>query len=324
MTKGVVIGKFYPPHKGHKYLIDTATSNSDELTVIVAERSEEFIPGKLRAKWIQEIHPRVRVLRLNWEGLPPNDSKLWAKLTIDRLGFRPDIAFTSETYGETWCEQMRCKHFLVDTDRVKVPISGTKIRENPLFSWEFLEPPVRAYFAKRVCVLGAESTGTTTLAIDLAKHYKTTWVPEFGRFYSDGKLYGENNWNSEEFEFIAKKQNEIEDKLARDCNKILICDTDSFATSIWQERYLGKVSRSVESLANNRKYDLYIVTDIDIPFVQDGTRDGEKIRTWMHKRFLEKLEKKGRRYIVVSGSRAKRLKRAVLEIDKSVLVTQKP
>src|SRR5581483_9617149 len=51
--------------------------------------------------------------------------------------------------------------------------------------WYFLEPPVRAYYARRICLIGAESTGKTTLARALAEHYQTVWVPEYGREYSE-------------------------------------------------------------------------------------------------------------------------------------------
>lgn len=81
-----------------------------------------------------------------------------------------------------------CEHILVDRDREAVPISGTLVRSNPLGCWDFLEPPVRAWYAKRICLVGAESTGKTTLAQMLAERYQTVWVPEYGREYSERKL----------------------------------------------------------------------------------------------------------------------------------------
>jgi hypothetical protein len=80
--------------------------------------------------------------------------------------------------------------------QVIYPISGTAVRSNPLGCWDFLEPPVRAWYAKRICLVGAESTGKTTLAQMLAERYQTVWVPEYGREYSERKLSeeGEYNW----------------------------------------------------------------------------------------------------------------------------------
>lgn len=92
--------------------------------------------------------------------------------------------------------------------------------------WEYLEPCVRAHFAKRVSVLGAESTGTTTLARHLAEYYRTIWVPEYGRDYCEklqaaGADLWTYQWPSEEFTQIAHKQQEMEDVLAREANRIL-------------------------------------------------------------------------------------------------------
>ena len=151
--RGVVVGKFYPPHKGHHFLINTALANCDELTVIVCARDNQSIPGKFRKKWIKEIHPTAKVILAD-DNIPENQSpedysKAWAEYTIKLLGFVPDIAFSSEKYGERWCNYMNCKHFLVDMNRAKVPCSGTMIRENPLKYLEFLEPPVRDYFLQK-------------------------------------------------------------------------------------------------------------------------------------------------------------------------------
>jgi len=212
---------------------------------------------------------------------------------------------------------MGCVHVLVDKDRTHIPISATIVRKDPTKYAHLLMPVVRASFARRIAVVGAESTGTTTLSRDLAKHYRTTWVPEYGRMYSEGKVYGDENalWRSEEFMKIARAQATLEDALAESSNGLLICDTDPFATSIWHERYMGSQSPEVEKFADRRHYDLYILTGDEIPFVQDGLRDGEDIRHDMHTRFEEKLKATGRNYIVVRGSREERLTDAIKAID---------
>ena len=177
MKKGIVIGKFYPPHKGHKYIIDFATKNVDFLTVIVCHREDQKIPGLLRKQWIEEIHPNVNVIVVD-DILKDDDSLAWAEYTNGFLGYIPDIVFTSEDYGENYSKFLGSQHILVDRDRKNVSISATLIRKNLSQYWDFLEPCVKSYFAKRICVLGAESTGTTTLAKSLSEHYQTLWVPE--------------------------------------------------------------------------------------------------------------------------------------------------
>ncbi|MFM2374893.1 MAG: hypothetical protein RLZZ234_888 [Candidatus Parcubacteria bacterium] len=315
--KGLVIGKFYPPHRGHKYLIDTARAACEHLTVIICWKPTDTISGFLRASWLQRIHPDVRVLAVEDTKIADDDSEGWAKFTIELLGEAPDAVFTSEAYGDPYAAFMGTVHVLVDRERTHVPISGTMVRSNPMKFAEFLEPCVRAYFARRVCVLGAESTGTTTLAKALAEHYRTVWVPEDGRMYSEGKLFGDIHaaWRSEEFVHIAHAQCALEDSLAEGANGIVIADTDAFATGVWHERYMGTRSPEVERIASRRHYDLYILTGDEIPFVQDGLRDGEHIRHVMHARFVERLTEDTKNFIIVSGSREERLQTAIAAID---------
>ncbi|HKO23198.1 MAG TPA: ATP-binding protein, partial [Chloroflexota bacterium] len=108
-------------------------------------------------------------------------------------------------------------------------------------------------------------------------------------------------WRSEEFVHIAREQCRRENEAARQANRLLVCDTDAFATTLWHERYVGTPSQAVAAVAAGRRADLYVLTDVDIPFVQDGTRDGEHLRHWMHDRFIAELTREGHPYIVVSG-----------------------
>jgi NadR type nicotinamide-nucleotide adenylyltransferase len=168
---------------------------------------------------------------------------------------------------------------------------------------------------KRVVIVGAESTGKTTLAMALAEHYQTTWVPEFGRLYTEARRPRGELWHSDEFTFIAVEQARMEDALARIANRVLICDTDPFATAIWHERYLGSASADVQAVAASRRYDLYILTDVDTPFVPDDIRDGESIREWMHKRFVDELARMGIPTLLVSGPHDRRLAAAIARFD---------
>lgn len=313
MTQGVVVGKFYPLHAGHRHLIETAERGCDKLTILLVDAGGEEPPAQVRKQWIEELYAEDTVLLVP-DIYKDQDSKAWAEYTIQILGKAPDVAFTSEEYGERWAHFLGCKHVLVDQDRVRFPVSGTAVRSDPLAHWEYLPAPVRGYYAKRVCVLGAESTGTTTLAQALARHFQTVWVPEYGRLYSEAKMVGQEDavWDNEEFMFIARQQITLEDQLARRASRLLICDTDAFTTCLWHERYMGFWSESLAKLAASRKMDLYLLTAPDIPFVQDGFRDGEHIRHRMHQRFIQELERWGKPYLLIDGmDLAQRLSRAV-------------
>ena len=321
---GLVIGKFYPLHTGHQYLIDTALGRCRQLTAIVCHTSRYTIPAETRAGWLRELYPQVdvRILRhgSTLDSTSIDISKKWADKTKKFLKFVPEVVFSSEDYGQPYAQALGSHHYLVDHDRLHVPISATAIRTDPFKNWEFLPAPVKAFFAPRIVILGAESTGTTTLAKDLAAHYHTSWVPEYGRTYYEGKSTSVSavTWTTSEFLHIASMQNTSEEALARLANRLLICDTDAFATSIWHRRYIGNFTPRTNPLIKAINHHLYIVTGDEIPFVQDGTRDGEPLRHWMHDLFVTRLQKDRLPYIVVRGSPETRVKQAVAEIDKLI------
>lgn len=308
---GVVIGKFYPPHRGHKLLIDTASAQSEPVTVIVCAKPTDTIPGDVRGRWLQEIHPEVHVMVID-DRYDENDSRIWAENTIRWLGRAPAVVFTSEDYGERYAALMGARHVSVDRARTRVPISATAVRNDAAAHWDFLEPAVRGWFAKRICVLGAESTGTTTLARELAARLGTVWVAEYGREYSEVKLArGDAEWRSDEFVHIAEEQTRREDCLAGAANRVLVCDTNAFATALWHRRYMGAPSGAVEQIARRGRCDLYLLTGDEIPFVQDGLRDGEHIRHEMHGWFEEALAGQAVSWRLLRGSPESRLTEAV-------------
>lgn len=312
----VVIGKFYPPHRGHKLLIDTALSQSQRVTVIVCAKPDETPCGETRATWLREIHPNARVMVID-DRYDENDTAVWAANTIRWLGGPPQAVFTSEDYGDRYAAAMGSTHIMVDRQRSTVPCSARWIRSDPYAHWDFLEPVVRAWYAKRICVLGAESTGTTTMAMALAEHYGTGWVPEYGREISQIKQdRGDFTWCSEEFVQIAAEQNRREELAARTANRLIIGDTNSFATRLWHRRYMGHESDAVAAEAARARCDLYLLTGDEIPFVQDGLRDGEHVRHEMHRWFEHALAEQSVPWLLLRGSHEVRLGAAVAAIDR--------
>jgi NadR type nicotinamide-nucleotide adenylyltransferase len=323
---GVVAGKFLPPHHGHSYLLESAQAGADDVLVIVCARDDDLIPAPRRAELLRELHPAATVVVTPddiADAAPDATSRAWARrsraLALAAFGRAPDVVFSSEEYGHRYARHLGARHVSVDPARIRFPVSGTAVRADPWRHRAFLAPGVLAWFLYRVCVLGAESTGTTTLAQDLAEHYGCSWVPEYGRAYCEQRG-GTQDWRSDEFTYIAQRQTELEEAAARTAvstgdDRLLVCDTDALATSIWHERYLGVSSPAVAGLAAARQYALHILTSDDIPFVQDGTRDGEHLRGWMTGRFREVLAARGGDWIEVRGNRSDRLRDAVRRID---------
>lgn len=177
----------------------------------------------------------------------------------------------------------------------------------------------------KVRIIGAESTGKTTLARDLAARFHTAWVPEFGRAYTEAGKGGfsEGLWVSEEFIIIANAQNRMEEeaekKEAVRKAGLLVCDTDALATAVWHERYMGFWSKDVAKLAEGRSYALTLLSSMDVPFVQDGFRDGERLRRWMTARFEEVLESRNIPFHWIEGSQAQRLEQAAALVEAHIL-----
>jgi NadR type nicotinamide-nucleotide adenylyltransferase len=322
MITGFVVGKFYPPHRGHKHLIDTARRQVDRLVVLLPHHRSQKIPGELRQRWLQEIHPDCEIHLVPDE--LEDDTAGWAKFTIGYLGKAPDVVFSSEDYGTKFAELMGSRHVMVDRRRETVPISGTKVRLSPLDHLDMLEPCVRAYFVRRVVLIGAESTGKTTLAAMLAERFQTVWVPEYGREYWEQKVAGLDvtgplpPWTSEEFIHIASEQQRREDEMSRVANKVLIGDTNAFATGTWHERYMGHRCQAVDLIGQRDKVDLYLITEPDFPFVQDGWRDGQHIRDWMHGRFLGECAKTNVPLVRLRGSLESRMDEAIRSILEAI------
>lgn len=313
---GVVIGKFLPPHLGHRFLIETAASRCDHVVVIVCGKPIDPIPADLRASWLREMIPGVEVIEID-DRYDENDSRVWAENTIRWLGRAPDAVFTSEDYGDAYSSHLKCVHVQVDKARTTVPCSGTAVRNDPWEMWEFIDSPVRAWYAKRIVIVGAESTGTTTLAEDLSTALNTLWVPEYGREYSAMKQdLGVDVWTSEEFLAIAHEQTKRENEAAGRCNRVLVCDTNAFATTLWHRRYMGTENAELTDFAKDCRADLYLLTGDEIPFVQDGLRDGENIRHEMHCWFETALSVQNTPWLQLRGSQRERLHEALSEIKK--------
>lgn len=167
---------------------------------------------------------------------------------------------------------------------------------------------------KRVCLLGAESTGKTTLARALAEAYDTLWNPEYGRPYTEiGRPEGAP-WTSWEFTHIARIQCWYEDFLAGCCERVLFCDTDAFTTAVFHEVYLGLPARGFDELVA-RPYDAYLVCGLDVPFAHDGIREFEQRRRAMHERYLDRARRSGAPWSVVEGPVPDRVEAARAIVD---------
>ena len=187
LPAGLVIGKFMPPHDGHLRLFAVAQQCVARLHIVLFSKSNEPIPGRLREAWLRELAPEAFIHHValdhpvNFDD--PAAWDFWVGALRQVLPGAPDIVFSSEAYGDELARRLGARHWPVDPHRIQIPVSATQIRARPTEYWDHIPPPVRPYFVRRVAMVGAESTGKTTLAQALAAHFRTVRVPEFAREY---------------------------------------------------------------------------------------------------------------------------------------------
>jgi len=324
MLTGLIIGKFMPLTKGHIGLIDFGLENCDRLIVAVCSMKSESIDGELRYNWVKKCYgnnERVQVVHIT-EELPSSSessryiSRIWASY-LKGLFPEVNIIFASEQYGEYLAEYMKAQCKLFDVSRNTMPISATKIRENPYKYWEFIPDIVKPFYVKKVCVYGADSCGKSTLATNLAKHYKTAFVPEIARNMFEWADLLIDNLNMNHLEQFAKLQSEAVKSMVYFADKVLICDTDNITTQVYSQVYCGQITDEIKKY-ENVDYDLYLLLDIDTPYIEEGQRNLGHIRSEMYNRFKSELDKRSIKYICINGSWDERFNKAVVAIDSMI------
>lgn len=164
----------------------------------------------------------------------------------------------------------------------------------------------------RIALFGPESTGKTTLAKQLAEHFQTAWTPEFARNYLQEK------WNNtaqicdvNDMLPIAYGQMQMENESLSKANKFLFCDTNLMVTKVFSEVYYNFCDPLLDKAARKHEYDLFFLTDIDIPWEKDDLRDKPEERETVFAVFKQTLIDNNKPFITLSGDTDFRLKKAI-------------
>lgn len=351
---GLIVGKFYPPHRGHQYLIGRAAALFARVTVLVMAAGSETLPPGDRVAWLQASCadlPSVTVAGVRCDvPVDFSDDVIWAaqvavmRAALEESGRPPvDAIVSSEPYGDELAARFGAKHVYIDPGRTTVPVSASQIRAGLAGRWDDLIAPARAGLAARVVVVGAESTGTTTIAQALAEEYRcrggiwarTRRVSEAGRDYTLTKWHQARSeaaaagrpdpplaaleWTPADFDAVAAEQTRRENEAAAAGSPLLVCDTDAFATSVWERRYLAGQARSPQPWATKRlpRHDVYLLTSHEsVPWQDDGLREGDlEVRAAMTGWFAQALTAAGHSWVLLTGSIAERLALAVRVTD---------
>ena len=336
--RGLIVGKFCPLHQGHELLIKRALDSCHELIVMSYTKPEfEGCERETRSAWLSSLFPQVTQLVINDSTLhhllhiqgisekktiPNNDApdqehrNFVAWLCLNVLRKTVDVVFTSESYGEGFAKALTeyfrahkpdtnfvVAHVNVDQQRLMVPVSGSQIRPNPHAHRAFLSPIVYASFIKKICILGGESSGKTTLAQHLAQRLQTVWVAEYGR-----QLWIEKNGRLEFEDMlkIALEQTLREYELCKSANIWLVCDTCALTTLFYSREMFNAADPLLEQMVQE-KYDYVFLCEPDFPFVQDGTRRDETFRKRQHDWYVQQLTQRKMKFFRVSGSVGERV-----------------
>jgi len=167
----------------------------------------------------------------------------------------------------------------------------------------------------KIAILGAESTGKTSLCRDLATHFDSHWVPEYMRTYLQAKWDREQKtctWD--DLLPIAQGQIDLENRLAKQAEQTtgyLFCDTSLFELMIYANWYYGDCPNAITQAALVHYYDLILLTEVDIPWVADDLRDSPHEREEISARFADEFDRHDKQFRRIGGNRDDRVRQVV-------------
>ena len=312
--KGFLLGKFYPFHAGHSYLIEEAAKRCEHLTVFVCclnEDKEPYISGQKRYESIYEYfkwHKNIKVI-LHEDDAPqyPEDHprfwNIWLKIVLTYVDpTKLDVVFSSEEYGNIFSEKLGIKHECIDIKRETVSISGTEVRNNLKDNWNFLPQTTKRNFIKKIAILGPESCGKSTLVKRLSEKFDLPMLEEYGRTY-----YEENNGITSQHSFaeiIERHNTQLIEIKNRTEKPIIISDTDYITTKVFYDLYYPKDQVLDLYRQPMEEYDYRILLYPDNEPFQDGTRQfiSKEERISHFNLITQELYKKGLKYLILKGS----------------------
>lgn len=307
MRRGMALGKFMPPHRGHEFMIRFAQGMVDELTVLVCSLENDSIPGELRYEWMRRHFGGVRVVHCA-EPLPqiPEEDpehfwQIWREVVLSRMDAPPDFVFASESYGVRLAQELGAQFVPVDPAREIVPVSDSLIRDHPARYADFMIPEARAYYVKRIVLVGPESSGKSTLTKGLAARFGTAFLSEYGRTFQENVG---RDLTLDDMRLIAQLHRAAEDAAALHANGFLFVDTEAIITKAWAQVFFGAVPEDFERFITSDRYALYLLTE---PHAREWHDDGWRLQPDRNTRIKffsvirAELEARKCPYIVLSG-----------------------
>lgn len=168
--------------------------------------------------------------------------------------------------------------------------------------------------ARLLAIVGAESTGKSTLAEALARRlaqhtgWRCTWVPEYLREWCEQR--GRTPRADEQAAIASEQARRIE--VAGACHDVVVCDTTPLMTAVYHHQVFGLQDMDEATLAWQRRCDLTLLTALDLPWVEDDfIRDGAHVREPVDARLRGMLVSAGLPFVVIGGQGTARLEAAL-------------
>ncbi|MBY0359349.1 MAG: AAA family ATPase [Candidatus Obscuribacterales bacterium] len=287
---GLIRESFLSQQNSHVYLVDFAQSYADKLFIALIESENDLVTGNQRIQWLKARCPDAQIVLIQPE---TNSQQL-----LELLGFIPDFVFGIAKNSKGLAAELGAHFIPIDCEQSIANIDSTVIGQDPLT-------------LQRVCIFGPESTGKSTLTANLAKHFNTVFVPEYARTYIDSN---NNELKQTDFNYFARGHIASEKAFARQANRLLFSDTDLIITTIWSDWLYGSCSPWIKEQAEKQNYDLYLLTDVDVPWVADPQRYLPNERQSFLKRCQDELEKRNLPYVQIKGTWEERLQKAITAV----------
>lgn len=213
------------------------------------------------------------------------------------------VIVASETYGKKVAEIMGARFIPYDIDRSLNTTRATDVRAIPFAMFDQILPEFRKHLQTKVTIFGAESTGKTTLAKDIAAYMHMPWVFEWARPFLN---YTVNEITVQSMNDIWMGQYALQQQMSQSPYPVVIQDTDLYSTiGYWElphwQQILGACPLDLKRDASWLQSDLYLITRSDIPFEPDPLRYGGDHREGSDAYWISVCEKYKLPYFVLGS-----------------------
>lgn len=301
---GICFGGYCPMHRGHLDVIMRAKKENDECYVIVCgfdgepRAAEIGMNLKERTAAVRRVFANdeiIKVISINDTELGIDESMSLSNWVIWQSKVKGMIPITSEDKATWYVAEPFYRDMLTKTNVIKanvvlvdkaLDISGTKIRQNPLKYWNFINKEFRKNLCHNILITGTASEGKTTLVRDIARYFGIEHSEEFGRWDMLEKGKSDTDLTAEDFmDFLIGQSKDMESKIKNNKDGVFISDTDNLVTLMYakayaddpniqvtHEQYDFKIDMLARMLMHRVRWNKIFLLPPKNEFVDDGTR----------------------------------------------------